>query len=163
MRLIRITGATVLLLAVMLDFVPLSAQAGFQQAFLRLDRMKISTATGGTVCAQASATGPTEAKVVVTFPTTYTLSTTAANWTVTTTNLPSGASAWPGIGTATNADNSAKTVTFPSSDITSSSTLYCFNFSKVHHINFTHQMPYHCKIVRNKNHRNLGFFLNFFE
>ncbi len=129
MRLIRIVGATVLLLAVMLDFVPLSAQAGFQQAFLRLDRMKISTATGGTVCAQASATGPTEAKVVVTFPTTYTLSTTAANWTVTTTNLPSGASAWPGIGTATNADNSAKTVTFPSSDITSSSTLYCFNFS----------------------------------
>lgn len=129
MRRIRIVGAAVLLLVVCFNFVPLSAKAGFQEAFLRLDRMKISTATGGLVCAQASLAGPTEAKVVVTFPSTYTLNTTAANWTVTTTNLPSGASAWPGIATATNADNSAKTVTFPSNDLPNNTTLYCFNFA----------------------------------
>jgi hypothetical protein len=51
---------------------------------------------------------------------------TASNWTVTTTSLPTGATAWPGIGTATAV--SSQTVTFPSTDL-STSTLYCFNFA----------------------------------
>ncbi|MCE9643616.1 MAG: hypothetical protein K8Q97_04895 [Candidatus Andersenbacteria bacterium] len=104
----------------------LRAQAtSFTQAYLRLDRMKASTATGGTVCAKPVTTA-TEADVKVVFPTGFTVNGTAGNWTVTTTNLPSGASAWLGIGTATAV--SSQTVTFPSSDLTVG-TLYCFNFT----------------------------------
>lgn len=102
------------------------AQAGnFEQVYIRLDRLKASTTTGGTVCAQAD-TAATEADVQVTFPTGFTVNTTASNWTVTTTSLPSGATAWPSIATASAV--SGQTVTFPSGDLVVS-TLYCFNFS----------------------------------
>lgn len=107
-------------------FITLTAQAGnLEQVYIRLDRLKASTTTGGTVCAQAD-TVATEADVQVVFPTGFTVNSTPANWTVTTTNLPSGATAWPGINTATAV--SGQTVTFPSGDLTVS-TLYCFNFS----------------------------------
>lgn len=94
-------------------------------SYLRLDRMKASTATGGTVCTTTTTSG-SEADVQVTFPTGFTVNGTAGNWTVTTTNLPTGATPWPGIGTATAV--ASQTVTFPSTDL-STSTLYCFNFS----------------------------------
>jgi hypothetical protein len=101
-------------------------QAGnFQQISVRLDRLKASTATGGTVCAQPQTAG-TEADVQVTFPSGFTVSGTAGNWTVTTTNLPSGATAWVSIGTASAV--SGQTVTFPSGDLVVG-TLYCFNFT----------------------------------
>lgn len=106
-------------------FPETQAQAIFTQAYLRLDRMKASTTTGGTVCAKPATVG-IEADVQVVFPTGFTVNTTAANWTVTTTNLPSGATAWVSIGTATAV--SSQTVTFPSGDLTVG-TLYCFNFS----------------------------------
>ena len=103
----------------------------FSQAFLRLDRHKSSTATGGTICATPPASSPgSEANFQITFPTQtgtdFTVNSTAANWTVTTTNLPTGATAWPSIGTASSV--SGKTVTFPSGALTPS-TQYCFNFS----------------------------------
>ncbi len=101
------------------------AQAVFQQAYLRLDRMKASTTTGGTVCAKPGATG-TEADVQVVFPAGFTVNATAANWTITTTYLPSDATAWVDIGTATVV--SGQTVTFPSGELTVG-TLYCFNFT----------------------------------
>lgn len=105
----------------------------FSESFVRLDRLSATTATGGRVCARPSATNlaQVEASVQVTFPTTaatdYVVNATAANWTVTTTGLDAGQTAWPGIGTATAV--SGKTVTFPSTDLASSATLYCFNFS----------------------------------
>lgn len=104
-----------------------ASAASLTQTFVRFDRMKISTATTGTVCAKP-ATVATEASVQVTFPTGYTVSTTTGNWTVSTTNLswPAGASAWPGIGTATAA--AGQVVTFPSTDLTVG-TLYCFNWT----------------------------------
>ena len=103
-----------------------SAKAGnFQQVYIRLDRLKASTATGGTVCAQPQ-TAATEADVQVTFPSGFTVSGTAGNWTVSTTNLPSGATAWVSIATATAV--SGQTVTFPSGDLVVG-TLYCFNFT----------------------------------
>lgn len=114
-----------LLLATAIPLIPQRANAVFTNAFLRIDRMKASTATGGTVCAKPATVG-TEADVQVTFPTGFTVNGTAANWTVTTTNLPAGGSAWLGIGTATSV--SSQTVTFPSSDLTVG-TLYCFNFA----------------------------------
>ncbi len=104
-----------------------ASAASLTQTFVRFDRMKISTATTGTVCAKA-ATVATEASVQVTFPTGYTVSTTTGNWTVSTTNLawPTSAVAWPGIGTATAA--AGQVVTFPSTDLTVG-TLYCFNWT----------------------------------
>lgn len=100
--------------------------ASLTQVSVRFDRMKISTATTGTVCAKPTTTA-TEADVQVVFPTGYTLG-TAGNFTVSTTNLawPSGGTAWPSITTATNV--TSQTVTFPSGDLTVG-TLYCFNWT----------------------------------
>lgn len=101
--------------------------ATLSRVLVRFDRMKVSTATTGTVCAQPT-TIATEASVQVSFPASYTVNTTVGNWTVDTTNTnwPSGASAWPGIGTATAAVG--QDVTFPSTDLTVG-TLYCFNWT----------------------------------
>ncbi|NTW75716.1 MAG: hypothetical protein HGB34_02330 [Candidatus Moranbacteria bacterium] len=125
----RFAGAVavgVLLSTLVSPFVLSRADAaGLELAMVRLDRLSASTATGGTVCARPDSTA-TESSIRVTFPTGFTVNTTTSNWTATTTNLPSGATAWPGIGTATTV--SSQDVTFPSSDLTPS-TLYCFNFA----------------------------------
>jgi len=104
-----------------------SAAGQLTQTQVRFDRLKTSTATTGTICANIVAANGTEATTEVVFPTGYTVSTSTGNWTVSTTNLawPSGASAWPGAGTASSV--SAQTVVFPSSDITSDG-VYCFNW-----------------------------------
>lgn len=121
--------ASVLALSVLVSaFNATQADAApLAQIEVRFDRMKISTATTGTVCVKPTTTA-TEASVVVAFPTGYTVSATAANHTVDTTNVawPAGASAWPGINTATAA--SGQDVTFPSGDLTVG-TLYCFNWT----------------------------------
>ena len=103
-----------------------ASAASLSQVEVRFDRMKISTATTGTVCAKP-ATVATEADVQVTFPTGYTLG-VAGNFTVNTTNTawPTGGTAWPSIATATNV--TGQVVTFPSGDLTVG-TLYCFNWT----------------------------------
>lgn len=118
-----------LILGLIAQLVPANvfAAVGFQNAYVRLDRMMIATATGGTVCAIPASTA-TEGKVVLTFPSTYTVNTTPANWTVSTTNLPAGSTAWIGITTATSATSPANVVTYGSGDLTVG-TLYCFNFT----------------------------------
>ncbi len=105
-------------------FSPVGA-ASLSQVEVRFDRMKISTATTGTVCAKPATVG-TETTVKVTYPTGYTLG-AFGTFTVNTTNLawPSGGAAWPGINTATTV--SGQDVTFPSGDLTVG-TLYCFNW-----------------------------------
>lgn len=107
-------------------FHPAAHAAALSTVFVRFDRMQTSTATTGTVCAKPASTA-TEASVKVTFPTGYTLG-TAANFTVSTTNLswPTGGTAWPSIATATTV--SSQDVTFPSGDLTVG-TLYCFNWT----------------------------------
>lgn len=99
----------------------------FLTAYVRLDRLKANTSLSGTVCATPSSSGAgTEAKIEIVFPSGFTISTNTSNWTTNTSNLPSGATAWPGIGsTATSV--SGQGVIFASTDLTSSS-LYCFNF-----------------------------------
>jgi hypothetical protein len=104
--------------------------APLSQVEVRFDRMKISTATTGTVCVKTTTTVATEAKVVVTYPTGYTLG-AFGTFTVNTTNTawPTGASAWPGITAPTGAgDISGQSVTFGSGDL-AVSTLYCFNWT----------------------------------
>jgi len=118
--------AVTILSAVLINLSNASA-ASLTQTFVRFDRMKISTATTGTVCAKAATVG-TETTVKVTFPTGYTVSSTVGNWTVNTTNLawPATGTAWPSIGTATLV--SGQDVTFPSGDLVVG-TLYCFNWT----------------------------------
>jgi hypothetical protein len=104
-----------------------ASAAPLTQVEVRFDRMKVSTASTGTVCAKPATTA-TEASVQVTFPTGYTLSATAGDHTVNTTNTawPATAAAWPSIATATNV--TGQVVTFPSGDLTAG-TLYCFNWT----------------------------------
>jgi hypothetical protein len=113
------------------------AQAdSFGRAYVRFDHLTGTTLTGGRVCAMPSAAqlAQTETKVIVNFPTTaatdYVVNGTASNWTVDTTFesgfLGANVAVWPGIGTATNV--TGKAVTFPSTNLSSSTTLYCFNF-----------------------------------
>lgn len=95
--------------------------------YLRLDRQKASTSTGGLLCATTPASdNGVENNVQIIFPTAFTVNSTASNWTVSLSDIPQGSSAWPGIATATSI--SGQTVTFPSSDL-SANTTYCFSFS----------------------------------
>lgn len=121
--------AIVLFLVIVLPvFLAEKAEAAdLTKASVRLDRMQISEFTSGMVCAQIPAgNSATEIDVQVTFPTGFTVSTTTSNWTVATTDIPTDATAWPGIGTATAV--SGQTVTFPSTNLTAS-TYYCFRWT----------------------------------
>lgn len=116
---------------IILLFLPsISFASVFNNAYVRLDSQKANTQLSGTACVQpSSAAKDAEAKIVIAFPSDFTISQTATNWTTSTTNLPSGASAWPGISTtASNVSNQG--VTFNSNDLTAN-TLYCFNFKGV--------------------------------
>ncbi|HCU70901.1 MAG TPA: hypothetical protein DIC35_04105 [Candidatus Moranbacteria bacterium] len=117
-----------LLIAAVAPFVSFNETkaANLATAYVKLDRLRASTETGGTICARPT-TASTEASVQITFPAGFVLNATAANWTTSTTNLPSGTSAWAGIGTATAV--SGQVVTFPSGELAVGTT-YCFNFSE---------------------------------
>ena len=102
--------------------------SGFANAYLRLSNQSASSPLSGTVCAQASAAGAgSEAKIAITFPGSFTVSSDPNDWTTNTASLPQGSTPWPGIG-ATATSVSDKTVIFASDDLTSGD-LYCFNFA----------------------------------
>lgn len=112
-------------------FTPGKANATVTEAFVRFNRLATGAAISGTACEKTGTVG-TETNVVIVFPTGWTISQTAGNWTVTTTNLPTdpvgggAATAWPGINTASSV--SGGSVVFPGTDL-STNTLYCFNFT----------------------------------
>lgn len=129
MRKISVINILMLPLIAIVPFVSFdnAKAANLSLAMVRLDRLKASQTTGGTVCAKSAITA-TETTVKVSFPTGFTVNGTASNWTVDTTNTgwPSGAQAWIGIGTASLV--ASQDVTFPSGNMVSG-TLYCFNFT----------------------------------
>lgn len=112
-----------------------AAVVPFTVAFVRLDTLTAVQPTGGRVCVKPSSTNASQtiASIKVTFPTTsgtdYVVNSTAANWTVTTSNLDAGQTAMPTIATANNV--TGKAVTFPlgTPQVLSASNLYCFNFA----------------------------------
>ncbi len=111
-------------------FADRAEAAGFQQAWVRLDRMTASTFVSGLVCVKTPASNSgTEVDVQVVFPSDFVVSITLTDWVVATTNLPSGATVWPGIAQATAANNGTHTVTFPSTDLAATATLYCFRWT----------------------------------
>lgn len=128
----RTTAVLLVVTLVLASMVPvilnhIARAASLTQVSVRFDRLKVSTATTGTVCAKPTTVG-TETNVVVTYPAGYILGVAATFTTDTTTNTaswPAGASPWPGVGTATNV--TGQIVTFASGDLTVG-TLYCFNW-----------------------------------
>jgi hypothetical protein len=104
--------------------------------YVRLDRMATSAtgtaSTGATICMTPQTTG-TVAKVLISFPgngtagaASFGLSSTAANYTLGTSNIPAGSSAWPGIGS--NPSSVATNVITVASSTLTLGTQYCFNF-----------------------------------
>jgi hypothetical protein len=112
-----------------------AAPPQFQQAYIRLDRMKELTATGFMICATPN-TAAAEADVQITIPTQvgtdWVVNSTAANWVVTDPTalgeMPAGAVFWLGMtSTVTAASNvTGHTITFPSGDL-AIGTEYCFH------------------------------------
>lgn len=103
--------------------------------YIRLDRMAIGlTGIGGLVCTTPQTTA-TEGKVVITFPATgasadgthFGVNQTTTNWTLATANIPTGATAWPGVGSNPSAI-SGGAITIASGDLTVG-TQYCFTWS----------------------------------
>ncbi len=125
----KLLGAVVLSVSILFPALFLiinPAKAATTTAYMRLDRLSTGADISGTICEETGTSG-TEAKIVITFPTGWTISNTAADWTTDTSNLPSGATPWVTIGTpATTA--AGQVVTFSSGDL-STATLYCFNFT----------------------------------
>src|SRR4051812_8651670 len=107
----------------------------FTQAFLRLDRHKALTTTGGTVCATPSTTSAIYGDVEVTFPTQgtgtdFVVNSTAGNWLIDAAPLPAGSTLWPGMtaGTTVASNVTGHTVRWPSGNMTQG-TQYCFHFT----------------------------------
>lgn len=128
-RLATPVGALVLSFILPVLSAHFASAADLGQTTVRFDRMMISTATTGTVCAKPTSTA-TEVDVQVTFPTGYTLG-AFGTFAVNTTDLawPTGGTIWPGITAPAGAgDITGQTVTFASGDLTAG-TLYCFNWT----------------------------------
>ncbi len=128
----RFTGALLLLLGSLAPFIlPGKVNATAVNGYVRLDRLGIN-ATGGALVCFTPQTVATEGKVVVTFPGTGSAGAAsfglaaAGSFTVGTSNLPAGTTAWPSIATASNVTGAA--VTFTSGDLTVGTT-YCFNIT----------------------------------
>ena len=96
--------------------------APFQQAYIRYDRMKTSTATNVLIVLKP-ATVASEAKILATFATNTTV---AASLTITTTSLPSGVTAVPGTLAGT---GSGQVATITGVTDMTVGTLYGFNIS----------------------------------
>lgn len=129
--LVAVLGATLIASAFSPLFSPKKAVAATSEGIVRFDRLETGQGISGTACIKTGTSG-VESGVIIDFPTGWTISQTAGNWTQSTSNLPTdpdgGAAAtpWPGIGTATAVNGVS--VRFPSTDL-STNTFYCFNFT----------------------------------
>ena len=126
-------GLTIAVLVVALYplLQPKIATAAVAEGFIRFNRLETGAAITGTACLKSDQTSQTN--VVIVFPNDWTISTTPANWTTTTTNLPvdpqgDTVTAWPSIG-ATATSVVGNSVVFTGGNFAASNVLYCFNFS----------------------------------
>ena len=107
---------------------PPKTQASITNFYVRFDRQAAAATLAGVVCLNTGTTA-TETKVIVNFPSTFTLG-ALGSWAVdtTTTNLPSGATQWPGIGGPTVVDTATNAAIFTSSNLTTGVN-NCFHFT----------------------------------
>ena len=126
-RLTLLVLALLLLAPSLFVFVPKSSAATLNITMVRLNRLAISTATGGTICAEPGSTSSTVGKVLLTFPAGFTVGASWTTDTANTTGWPTGGTAWPSI--QATGTGSGQVATFTSGNLTSTSTLYCFNWT----------------------------------
>lgn len=119
-------------------FYPGKTDATTTTAFIRFDRQSATAALSGVVCEKSSVTSGSVTKVILAFPSTFSIAGAASTWSIDTTaaNLPNTstgdaftATAWPSIGGPTVVDTSTKAAIFTSADLTNSSNTYCFHFT----------------------------------
>jgi len=138
-KLIDVTLAAFLAVSTLTTFGLQRAHAATPlEVYVLFNRMLISTYTGGTVCMKPATTSTDVKTWSVTFPTGYTVSTTAADWqtsnidTSTTTTWPGSPTptAWPNATSAT-ATVSGQTVTWTNTSAQSmnNTTVYCYNWT----------------------------------
>lgn len=120
MRKIVIAG---LLLLLIVGITPPAFAADFNGTYIRLDKMTENTSPGRVLVTANTNVADVEDAVRVIAGSGWSISGTASNFTTSTTGLPDGVSAWPGIGTASAV--SGQTITFPSSNLTAN-TVYGF-------------------------------------
>lgn len=119
-----------MLLQLILPFTSRVYGAELSEGYIRLDRLKASTDSSGTVCVKPSATFTDElVSVDVTFPSDFTVDAISGNnWDGAGSTL-GGATAMPNIGTATpTVSGQTVTWTFAVSEDLTSGTMYCFSF-----------------------------------
>jgi hypothetical protein len=114
---------------------PPQAQAKITTSYVRFDRQSNGAALGGVVCVADDGTAPSGqsqgiTKVIVGFPTSFSIGVAGASWSVdtTATNLPNGVTQWPAVGGPTIVDTATKAAIFTTGDITTGNT-YCFHFT----------------------------------
>jgi hypothetical protein len=132
---------SILIVSVSYSFMyPPQANASLTLSYVRFDRQSAAAALSGTVCMKSTQTAPAVAKVVVQFPSTFTMTGTAGQWTddVTAANLPATttgdaftATPWPVTGTSIAVSNggASNSATFIVGDLANSTLTYCFHFT----------------------------------
>lgn len=122
-----LAGLLVFSIAVPIVRSAIANAASLSQTQVRMDRMKTSQFTSGQICAQVGTSSTDVKSWSVTFPTGYTVSTTAGDWTTSTTGIPSGSTAWPNAAAAT-PTVSGQTVTWTNSSAQTmnTGTTYCY-------------------------------------
>lgn len=141
-KILQALGALILILGIVEPFLfPMPVEAA-AKGYLRLDRVKVNTATGGSVCFNPNITETTAVgQVAITFPVSGTPGTadsthfgvnqTAANWTwdTTATNIPAGTTAWPGTAATSTVSNGTVTFIVTSNQTETTGTTYCLHFT----------------------------------
>jgi len=125
-----VLNLSLLLLAFYPFLYPQKVNATLTTFYVRFDRQSATAALSGVVCMQSSQNTPGVAKVIVQFPSTFSITGTDTSWTadVTAANLPSGATAWPVAATSTKVLVATTSALFSVGDLASSAITYCFHF-----------------------------------
>lgn len=125
-----VLNLSLLILAFYPFLYPQKVNATLTTFYVRFDRQSATAALSGVVCMQSSQTTPAVAKVIIQFPSTFSISGADTSWTtdVTAANLPSGATAWPVTGASLKVLAATTSALFLVGDLASSANTYCFHF-----------------------------------
>lgn len=107
---------------------PPKANASITNLYVVLDRQSAAATLGGYVCLNTGTTSTTVNKVIVNFPSTFSLG-ALGSWAVDTSSTINGATAWPAIKGPTVVDDVASKAAIFSSGGLSTGTVYCFHFT----------------------------------
>ncbi len=116
---------------------PSPVLAAAATGYLRLDRMKANTATGGFVCFNPTSNETTVRKMSISFAdgtgtggaASFAVNSTGSNWTWDTTNVPSGTSAFPGTPTTSTVSTGTVTFVVTADQSLNTGTVYCLHFT----------------------------------